>query len=294
MITNYNATKNAPSGDYVDIKKYIGVGSVKVLAVNPDNATLRKYGWSVPEEADEPSYVTVNSEGKKSARVRFLVQVQDLDEKPIVPLDFWISPELQITQAGDKCKIIDSFGRTAYATKEELKAKAIPQYSNGPASISKAYKACHRGEEELVTFLRKYLNVTPFQTIVNGKWVLSNTPGELTIDKWSNLCTGDVSEIEQYLSYQPDNRVKVIFGIRNTDDNKSYQTFIKDYFIGNGSSVDRSTGEYSAARKQLDKLDERYPDSNDVYSALPIRQYEITESTVSDNSAEEDDLPFLP
>lgn len=292
MITNYNATKEAPNGEYIDIKKYVGVGSISVLAVNPDNNTLRKYGWSIPEDADEPVYVTTNQEGKKSARIRFLVQIQDLDEKPIVPLDFWISPDLQITQAGDKCKIIDSFGRTAYATKEELKSKSIPQYANGPASISKNYKACHRGEEELVTFLRKYLNVTPFQMIVNGKWVLSNTPGELTIDNWGALCTGDVTEIETYLSFQPDNKVKVIFGVRNTEDNKSYQTFIKDYFIGNGSTVDRSTGEYAAARKQIDKLDERYPDSNDVYSALPIRQYEITASTVSDNSGIQGDFSF--
>ena len=311
MIDNYNASKSAPSGELIDIKKFIGVASVNVLAVNPNNEKLRKYGWSIPSDAEEPRYVTTNNEGKKSARVRFLVQIHDMDEKPVIPLDFWIRPDLVLVKENTKCKIIDSFGRTAYATKEEAKAHQIPQYANGPANISNDYKPCHYGEEELVAFLMKYLNVTPMSIFnrTKGEYVPTKNPGHLTIDHWDRLCNGDAREIAEYLALQPENKVKVILGVRTTDDNKTYQTFLSSNFIGNGAFVDRNTGEYTAARKAIDKyFENRGEDSPYSFSASPVREWTTSATeNVKDNSdieslpgfedpsyttPQEDDLPF--
>lgn len=289
MIENANASKNAASGEnFSDIKKYIGVASINVLAINPNNTTLRMYGWQIPEDADEPKYVTTNNEGKKSARVRFLAQIQDLDDKPVVALDFWIRPEIQFNKDLTKCLIIDSFGRTAYGTKSEVQAHAIPQYANGPANISNDYKPAHVGQDALILFLMKYLNVTPLQmfSAKSNQWVATKNPGRLTIDYWDKLCNGDVSEIKSYIALQPDNRVKVVLGIRTTDDNKNYQTFLPSCFIGNGARVDITTGEYASARKAIDKFVEYR--SGYTFSAVPVKEWTETATEVVDQSTQED------
>lgn len=311
MIENVNASKNPSSGEYVDIRKYIGVASVNVLAINPNNEKLRKYGWSIPEGADEPVYVTTRTDenGKpvKSARVRFLVQIQDLEDKPVVSLDFWCRPEIMVNREGNKCKIIDAYGRTAWGTKDEITNHQIPEYKDGAkANISTPYKCCHPGEEELVGFLFKYLNITPLQIFDRNKqsWVPSKNPGRLTIDSWNSICNGNVTELAQYLSLQPENRVKVVLGLRNTEDNKTYQTFLNTGYIGNGAIPDRNTGEYTSARRLIDKFFEGRDNTLYSFSAEPVKEWKETASEVKDNSDSmfgsssfsnndnDDDLPF--
>lgn len=285
MIENFNATKNSSSENYVETKKYEGVASINVLAVNPSNNTLRMYGWQIPDDAEEPKYVTTNNEGKRSARVRFLAQIQDLDDKPVISLDFWVRPEIQFNKDQTKCQVIDSFGRTAYATKAEVQGHLIPQYSNGPAQIASDYKPAHVGEEALIAFIMKYLNVTPLQMFnrTTNQWTPTKNPGRLTIDHWDRICNGDVSEIEGYIKLQKENRVKVILGIRTTDDNKNYQTFLSSTFIGNGARVDITTGEYASARKAIDRWAEYHSGSS--FSAAPVREWKQTATDVMDNSA---------
>ena len=43
MITNTNTSKQPT--EIIDIQKFIGVASVKIMAINPDNAKLRALGW---------------------------------------------------------------------------------------------------------------------------------------------------------------------------------------------------------------------------------------------------------
>lgn len=317
MIQNYNVTKEAPTGEYVDVKKFIGVGTVNIVAVNPDNAKLRQFGWNLAEDAKEPQYVTKDESGKiVASRVRFLAQIQELENKPTVALDFWVRPGFHLNNDETKCKIIDGFGRTAWATKDDVKRHSVPQYENGPADISKNYLPCHRGEEELVCFLMKYLNVTPFQKFVRknkdsneGEWVPTENPGVLTIDDWNALCTGNAKELADYVALQPDNRIKLTFGVRTKEDNKSYQVFLmgghRDYaYISNAERVDAATGEFRTARKGIDRfLNGKQTAAQYEFSAGPIREWKLEADSVSDNSAEnifsngssdneENDLPF--
>ena len=317
MITNTNASKNPSTAEFVDIKKYQGVASISIVGINPSNERLCQFGWNIPEDAEEPKYVTVNSEGKKSARVRFLVKLEDFDDKPVIALDFWIRPDYWVNKKGDKAQIIDSYGRTAWGTKEEIKAHRIPQYASGPAQISPDYKMSHYGQEDLVGFIMKFLNMTPLSIFDRKKndWVASKNPGRLTIDHWDKLCEGDVTEIAEYIAMQASNKVKVVLGIRTTDDNKAYQTFLPGCYIGNGALPDRQTGEYTTARKAIDRA-RNDAEENDypfpyLYAATPVREWGVEATQVTDNSEEtpveatsasdpaffqpqDDDLPFGP
>lgn len=310
MINNTNASKNSYSGDFQDYKKYIGVASINIVGINPNNEKLRKLGWDIPEGADEPKYVFLKEDGKsiRSTRISFLVQIQDFDDKPIIPINFFIRPEYMKNKTGDKAKIIDQYGRTAWATEQEITTGKIPQYANSTANISKPYKGCHFGEEELVKFLMRYLNVTPF-SIFDSKanaWKNSPNPGMLTIDDWKKLCTGDVSELAQYISLQPENLVKVVLGVSQNEDNRIYQTFLNTGYIGNGTRPNEN-GEYTSARKLIDYFNERRSDSQSTtaykFSASPVKEWKLEASTVNDNTAamfdsdtsalsDDDDLPW--
>lgn len=313
MIENANVSKNAPTGEFVEVKKYIGVASVNVVAVNPSNAILRKYGWDIAEDADEPKYVVdktdINGNTVRSARVRFLVQIKDMPSNPIVSMDFWIRPEVMINRDKTKCKIIDAYTRTAWATKDELKRKAIPVYSGGQqANISTDYSPCHGGEEELAYFLYRYLNISPLRIYnkATNSFTENTNPGKFTIDNWRALCDGDVSEIVGYLSKFPDNCLKVILGVRTTEDNRTYQTFLNTQYIGNGALPDKNTGEYPAARRAIDKFNTDRENNPYVFEALPVREWtteatEVKEQTSTmfpeegtyvDESADDNDLPF--
>lgn len=304
MIENVNASRNAASVDF-DIRKFIGVASLNIVAINPNNATLKKFGWHVPENAEEPNYIfTQDKNGKpvKGCRLRFLCQIMDFDEKPIVALDFFCRESYSANKDNTKFKIIDQFGRTAWATKDEIKAKSIPQYASGPANIATPYTVCHEGEEELVTFLFKYLNITPFRIYDrnSGSYVNSKNPGKLTIDNWATLCNGNVSEIKQYVSMQPENRVKVVLGIRtNEENNKTYQTFLNTAYLGNGNAPDNATGEYIGARKAIDKYLEGKNNLSVSFAATPVKEWVEKPTEVKDNASDmpsssefENDLPF--
>jgi len=288
MIDNTNVSNNGSNNE--SFQRYIGVASVNVVGINPNNDKLRALGWEIAEGAEEPVYAqVVEKDGKKTEtnRLRLMVQIQDLDDKPIIPIDFWCRNELAINSEMTKCKIIDSFGRTAWATKDELKNKQIPQYKDGPARIDGKYKPAHSGEEQLVTFLFKYLNITPYQIFDRTKntYVDSKNPGHLTIDDWGKLCKGDVSEIADYIALQPDNCCKVILGVRTTDNNRTYQTFLSDGYLSNCSRVDVTTGVYNQAQKLIDRFNERYSGSDSTFSAEPVHIYENKPTEVKDNSA---------
>lgn len=316
MIENANESKVPSASELIDIKKWVGVASVNIVAINPNNAKLRSFGWEIAEGAEEPEYVyTKERDGKmvRSARVRFLVQIQDFKEKPVVPMDFWISPDYIISTDGSKGKIIDSYGRTAWATKEEIKARKIPRYSSGEANISSDYTLCHRGQEELISFLMKYLNVSPYQIFDRKKndYVVNTNPGKLTIDDWDKLCEGDVTELVQYIALQPKNCVKVIFGVQLSDENRAIQVFLRSRFIGNGLAPDKGTGDYPAAQKAIDKwveeqlrAEERNPNyvmPNVTFAAVPVKEWSLEATDVQEESVEESteegvseeyDLPF--
>ena len=281
MIQNYNASPTGSSITPPDRKKYTGVASIGILAVNPDNEKLRSLGWQIPEGAPEPSYVREwdrDGETVRSTLVRFLVQIQDLPEKPVVPIDFWIRPEVMKNRDGSKYKLIDKFGRTAWGTRSEVKGRMVPMYSSGPARIAKDYRGCHVGEEALVTFLSRFLNLKPVQSYSRtmGTWVDNPDPGSLTIDGWQALCSGDVSEVAGYIARQPDNHCKAVLGVRKTPDDRTFQTVLENGFFSNAAFPDPMTGEYGCARKAIDRYLERFAESDCSFSASTVHEWQET------------------
>lgn len=288
MITGTN--KSTEATEFV-AKKYIGVASINILAINPNNTTLRKYGWKMPEDAEEPKYViekVVNGRTITNTRVRFLVQVTDHEDQPVIPLDFWISKDYACDKDKTKYQIIDEYGRSAWATQETIKAKEIPVSKNGtPMSIATPYHLARRGEAELIAFLCAYMNLTPFARydFDTKTYVPNSNPGKIAIDNWDALCKGNVKELASYIAMLPDQKCKVCLGVKIVN-NAEYQTFLTGKYLPNHRAANRLTGTYKDFEYQINYQKERNGDAVQ-FSNAKVKTWTIEASEVKDNAMAE-------
>ena len=218
-------------------KRYVGVGAVKVLAVNPTMAEWNEITGGNMQK--EPEYVTTNNEGIKQARVTILCETDPKrtigDIQAIIPVTFWLrKAPIQGSQSG-KYQVIDKYGRTAWATKEDIEAKRIPQYTNGPANIDADYRRIVQGEEALTNFLKAHIGIPALSYVQNG--VVKTHPNpkecEARLDNIIKVFEGDFSEIKSIIALQPNNYSKMLFGVKTTEDGKEYQDVLMECFLSN-------------------------------------------------------------
>lgn len=225
------------------IVRYIGVAPCYVLAVNPSQ---EKANELLGYEAPVAPYVTeVEVNGKKvpNVRIDFIVKT-DKDVcgvETVGKLTFFIQKTYKEGSASGKYQIIDKYGRTAWGTKEDITAKAIPMYTNGPANISEGYRLAFTGEEDLTNFLINFLNI-PNVMKWNAKlgkfdgMVDNPEDSEARLDNIEDYFKSKFAELEKILSYQPNNKIKLLFGVRTTEKDgqtRTYQTIYSRVTLSN-------------------------------------------------------------
>ena len=294
MFTNTSSTDFTEKKEF-DIQRYIGVASLHVLAINPDMKTLNKYGFNVNEE---PEYVKKTPEGAGYMNMRFLCCIDEFPDKPIVSLYFRLYPNAIVSRGDEpKAKVIDAYGNTAWVTRDQMKNKELPEYSEG--KMEHNYMQCHRGEEDLVSFLKMYLNIEPYEKFDNARrvYVRNQHAGKCSLDNWKELCAGDIDEILKEFANPivANNLVKVILGVRTSDDNKQYQCYIGDTFIHNKTKDPRTKAEKAIAAWQKDGRN-----ANEEYSSEMVKVYAVKPTEVAKTAEEEaneifddpDNFPF--
>lgn len=304
MITNLPEEKVRIFTD----KKFVGVGTCNVVAVNPSNEEMRQLGFSIPEGMEEPEYVSsglYRDNEVQQTTVRFLVKVDELPDT-ILPITFKIKNAVRLNADGTKAQIIDEFGRTAWGTVEEVKANKIPVYSSGkPASICENYKRARPGEADLITFLRSLLGARAYERYdtESSSWVKNENPTSLTIDDWKKLMNGDMSEIKEMLALRPYAAIRILFGV-DRQDGTVYQTFFRDAYLTPWNKLDLLSGNYIYAKKLVDKYEASGGTSQ--FRAFPIREWTdgnvqeeekpassfTNDGGMFDSSSHDDDLPF--
>lgn len=271
------------------IKKYIGVAPVFVLGVNPTKAQLEQfYGGNVTLQK-EPEYVSVGevgSEGNKKTvpqvRIDFVVKTDPEKCKGvevISKLSFFLKQEYYFNGDKTKVQVIDKYGRTAWATSEEVKSKTIPMYSSGPANIDADYRPAYIGEAELTEFVKTYLNIPGPQNYVKGVWVDKSpeekADAEARLDGILSYFKGDVKELKTILSYQPNNKIKVMFGVKTTNDNKQYQSIYSQKVLRNG------TTDYSRLDQDLQTRKKAGAFKDTEYAACEFGEYTVASTEFS-------------
>ena len=280
------------------VKRYIGVASVFVLGVNPLKEELEKfYGRALENEPEYLGETEINGVAVPQIRLDFIVKADpekylDANNQPlnfVSKVSLFLRRAYRYNKDNTKVQVIDKYGRTAWVTVEQAKAHEIPVYTSGPANIDKDYRPAYIGEEELIKFLIAYINIPACQKYVNGEWVM-NEPSKLAdseamLEHIEDYFKGDISELKTIIGYQPNNKVKVLFGIRNTEDNKQYQTVYTRMFLKNGIN------DYSKLDKDVKQTQESGALSTSEFDCTELHEY-VVEST--DFTKNEGPLPFPP
>lgn len=289
-------SKGSVSTEGLEIKRFIGVGSVFVLAVNPDKKKLEELHMTQLEK--EPKYVGEVEVGEdkhkvKNVRIDFIVKTDPekcngIDTTTKVSL--FVRQEYRYSKDSSKIQVIDKYGRTAWPTIEEAKAHAtVLTKKDGSvynANIDKDYRPAYFGEEELTKFLKAYLNIPDVMKYVNNTWVMVDNPQdcEARLESIEDYFKGDFSELKDVISYQPSNKVKVLFGVRTTDDNKQYQTVYTSMFLKN------HVRDYSRLDKDLQERKQQGAFANTEFIVDDLKEYKVDSTDLSQSGTGA--LPF--
>lgn len=300
------------SNDTREFKRYVGVASVKVVAINP---TMEEWNTIMGTNSQkELEYVSTTPDGVKQAKITLLLQTnpkktaENIDT--IIPVTFWFRKlPVQGSQSG-KYQIIDKYGRTAWATKEEIETKKIPQYSNGPANIDIDYRPIVQGEEVFTNFLKAHLNIPAISYLKQGIVVNNPNPSECEarLNDIKKIFEGDFSEIKNILAYQPNNYSKMLFGVKTTEDGKEYQdVFMQCFLSGTNNNNTRFATELAkfiaGGRHTYDHTYFGETNPNGELIIQDLHERVVTPSTFTDSNQsapsdsvqaenEESDLPF--
>lgn len=229
MINSYSFLtigKTQESKEAVVFKRYVGVGSSYVIAVNPTKKELEAiYG----REMKEPEYVGSTDNGEE-AHVTFIVKTAPETNNGIEIINrvmFTLRKAPAYNRDQTKVQVIDKFGNTTWAVTEDAKAgKKLLSANGNPMKIDDKYRIAGVGEAELVNFLKVYLGVEDVFNYIDGSWVKKDNENDYLfgLEKVANYFKGDFSEIKDAIALQPNNKVKLLYGVRTTPEGKEYQT----------------------------------------------------------------------
>lgn len=264
--------KGKESSEEAIIKRYLGIAPVTILSVNPKKEELEKiYNTTID---NEPEYLGVTKEGQKQIRLDFIVKtVKEKCEgvELTSKVTFFITDEYRGNKDNTKVQVIDKYGRTAWVTLEQAKNHEIPMYSNGPANLDKDYRPCYIGEEDLTNFIQAYLNIPNVMDYVKKAWVMSKNPSESEsrLDKIEDYFKGNISELQEIIKLQPTNKVKVMFGIRSTEDGRQFQTIYSQKVFKNNVT------NYSKLQEEINDRKAAGALSTTEFSIKPLHEYNV-------------------
>ena len=273
----------------ISVKRYIGVAPVFVLDVNPSKEKLEQlYGGITLQNAPEYLGTTeIGPEGAKKKveqiRLDFIIRTDPEKSNGIevtTKLALFLAKSYRYNGDQTKVQVIDKYGQTAWATEEELKTKTIPQYANGPANIDADYRPAYVGEEDLTNFLKTYLNIPGPRIYKEGKWIdkpeAEKVNSEARLDGIAKFFTGNVEDLRKVLTFQPKNKLKVMFGVKTSDENQQYQAIYTNKFLKN------NVNDYSKLDADLQDRKAAGAYSTVEFSATPITEYNVQATNFGD------------
>lgn len=263
-------------------KRYVGLASSYVLGVNPNKADLDKMmGF---ESQNEPEY-TKDTDNGKEAHIHFIVKTDPETNNGIEIVNramFTLRNAPAYNRDQTKVQVIDGFGNYTWASVEDAKAGKVLTSADGkPLKIDTKYRMACVGECDLVAFLKAYLCVADAFNYINGSWVKKDNPDEYTfsLEHVKDYFNGDFSELKEAIALQPNNKVKLLYGVRTTEDNRQYQAVCTK-----GELILRnSSGSNAVAKLEKDLVNAK---QNGAYASTDFRVQELTEWSVEPTNLE--------
>ena len=269
-------------------KRYLGYSNSYIVAVNPNKAELEQiYGRDIEKD---PVYVGEDEKGKFDY-IHFSVKT-DPDDGKIVARDgsvipghgietinrlmVTLRPTQAVTQDGTQVTVIDACGNYGRMSKEDAEAHKKPVSINGKdLRILPDYKIAFEGQDILTHILKTYLAMGNGFDYKNGTWIPKANPleDEFRFEDVKKLFAGDASEIRTAISYQPNNKIKLLYGIRTADDGKQYQQVCsRDKFILRSNASNDKIAKMDA---DLQDAYNRGSFQNVEYKVQKLQEYDV-------------------
>lgn len=289
MINSYSFLaigKTQESTEAQNFKRYIGLASSFVVAVNPTKKELEDiYGHEI---ANDPEYV-VDTDNGKEARITFVVKTDPETSDGVELINrvmFTLRNAPAYNRDQTKVQVIDKYGNTTWANAEDAKAhKPILTANGNPAKIATDYRMACVGEADLIGFLKPYLCVGEAFNYVNGSWVLKNNADDYLfgLENIKNYFSGDFSEVKEAIKLQPNNKVKLLYGIRTTDEGKQYQAVA----TRNGMVLANNAGSKAIARLEKDLANAKAAGAyaSTEYVVQPLAEYTVEATNLNEAPA---------
>lgn len=262
-------------------KLYIGVAPVFVIGVNPNQAEYEQFFNRTLEDA--PVYIGVGEVGPEGNRVKvpqirleFVIRTDaekcgvDVTDRAV----FFLNKHLNYNRDGSKVEVINKYGESTYLPIGCIDgSEAIPE--NMQWYDTNGMRPAYIGESDLTAFIKAFLNI-PNKSYrgKNGESVVIKNlaDAEARLDKIEDYFKGDISELKSVIGLQPNNKVKVMFGVRTTDDNNQYQAVYTKKFLKN------MVHDYSKLDEDLQSRKNAGAYPSVEFNATPIKEYTV-EST---------------
>lgn len=273
-------------------KRYVGVGSTFVKGVQPTKKEIDEFfGF---ESQAEPEYVKDGENGKE-AHITFLLQTDPetcngIELKSRAMFTLRATPAYNRDQT--KVQVIDQYGNYTWVDTEDAKAGKAITHNGNPAKIDTKYRMACVGECDLVAFLKKYLCVPDAFNYVNGTWMKKEDADDykFALENIKDYFKGDFKELKEALKLQPNNKVKLLYGVRTNDEGKQYQAVCTrgELILPNAASANALT------KLEKDLVNAK---QNGAYQNTDYRVCELQEWTVEPTNLEKPadttgDMPF--
>ena len=284
--------KTQQSTEAQEFKRYVGVGSTYVKGVQPTKKEIDEFfGF---ESQAEPEYVKDGENGKE-AHITFLLQTDPetcngIELKSRAMFTLRATPAYNRDQT--KVQVIDQYGNYTWVDTEDAKAGKAITHNGNPAKIDTKYRMACVGECDLVAFLKKYLCVPDAFNYVNGTWVKKEDADDykFVLENIKDYFKGDFKELKGALELQPNNKVKLLYGVRTNDEGKQYQAVCTrgELILPNAASANALT----KLEKDLVNAKQNGAYQNTDYRVCELQEWDVKPTNLDKPADTTGDMPF--
>ena len=273
-------------------KRYVGVGSTFIKGVQPTKKEIDDFfGF---ESQAEPEYVKDGDNGKE-AHITFLLQT-DPEANNGIELKSRALITLRQAPAYNKDKtkvqVIDQYGNYTWVDVEDAKAGKAVIHNGNPAKIDTKYRMAYAGECDLVAFLKKYLCVQDAFNYVNGTWVKKSDADDykFALEHINDYFQGNFSELKEAIKLQPNNKVKLLYGVRTTDDGKQRQTVCTrgELILPNAANANA----FTRLERDLVNAKQNGAFQNTDYRVCELQEWTVEPTNLESPAGNASGLPF--
>jgi hypothetical protein len=224
--------------------RYTGILPVQVACINPDKKGLEKL-FPGRDITEEPSYV-LEKEGMRGTRVCIYYKTNPLldstrDMELVFNGNYYLWDAKRVSKNGLKTEHVNEYGESRWLTSDEVTGELVTGGKSIP--FLPPYRAAYQGEVSLLRFVRTFLSVESCAIYKNSEWVLKedarlpSCKGWFTVDEMKKMLAGNLSPLREVIAMAPDNHVKILLGIKTTDNGKQYQAVHERVLHASSTSV---------------------------------------------------------